>query len=191
MNQLINRRRFAHTALMLGALLILTLAGCTSVHETPSVTAKASTIYLVRHTEKAKDGTRDPALTAAGLARAAYLAEMVRDTPLHKVMSTDYQRTRSTAQAFAEQANLSVELYSPDNFDVRAFAHSIAGKNAVIVGHSNTIPGLVNDLLREDRYSDQDESDYDTFFVVSLYATSATAVRLHLPYPTPTDSNKQ
>lgn len=164
-------------------LLTIVQAGCTISPD--SSVAQASTIYLVRHTEKASDGTQDPALTQAGLARAAYLAEMVRDTKIHKVLSTDYQRTRSTAQAFAGQANVEVELYAPDEFNVRAFAKSIGGENAVIVGHSNTIPGLVNALLQEERYSDQDESDYDSFFIVSLHAKSVSAIRLHLPYPTP------
>jgi broad specificity phosphatase PhoE len=168
----------------------LGLMACVNSSHSLSQESGATIIYLVRHTEKAQDGTKDPALTQAGEARAAYLASMLKEASVEKVLSTDFERTRETARPFAERASVSVELYDPAHFDVQAFAQSIVGGSAIIVGHSNTIPKIVNTLLGEDQFADQLESDYDSFFIVTIHGSAASAVRLHLPFPAIPDASR-
>ena len=61
-------------------------------------------VYLVRHAEKADDGTTDPPLTVAGQIRVQTLKAILADASLTHVHSTDVERTRETARPIAEDA---------------------------------------------------------------------------------------
>lgn len=104
-----------------------------------------TTIYLVRHAEKqvGADAPKDPALTEAGQARAQALARLLSDVPVAGVYSTDTLRTRTTGQPTAEAHGAKVQLY--DHADPGALAKTVtaAGGSWLVVGHSNTVPGLV------------------------------------------------
>ncbi|GAI92910.1 unnamed protein product, partial [marine sediment metagenome] len=52
-----------------------------------------TTIFLVRHAEKAQDSTSDPPLTSEGKARAQELAYILKHVPLVAIYSTPYIRT--------------------------------------------------------------------------------------------------
>ena len=56
----------------------------------------ATVVYLVRHAERAEDGTSDPPISEAGEARSRLLAGMLLDAGVTHVHTTDYKRTRST-----------------------------------------------------------------------------------------------
>jgi 2,3-bisphosphoglycerate-dependent phosphoglycerate mutase len=43
-----------------------------------------------------------------------------------------------------------------------------AGKTIVVAGHSNTIPGLVNLLLHDNKFKNLDDNEYDKIFVVTV-----------------------
>ncbi|MGC1242759.1 MAG: histidine phosphatase family protein, partial [Chryseosolibacter sp.] len=72
-----------------------------------------TTFILVRHAEKADDGTDDPDLTREGEGRALKLAFMLKDTEIDAVYSTDFRRTKNTAKPLAEIRNLEVLPYEP------------------------------------------------------------------------------
>ena len=126
-------------AVVVSALLAGGFAAPVAAQEAPPTTV----IYLVRHAEKADDGTNDPPLSAAGEARAATLARMFVDAGLTAVHTTAYRRTRSTAAAVAEVSGLSVREYDPRA--LAAFAERLRseGGRHLVVGHSNTTPDLV------------------------------------------------
>lgn len=129
-----------------------------------------TTVYLVRHAEKASDGSRDPALTSEGQARAGRLAELLANEDVSGVYSTNFKRTRDTAQPVAEQFGLEVNIYSP--FDLAASLEMVArhaGKTILIVGHSNSTPAIVNFLLRQDQVEQLDESEYDKLFQLDYH----------------------
>ena len=77
---------------------------------TTTATASAQgTIYLVRHAERADSGTMagttmatDPDLSEAGRARAASLAVMLKDAGIKAIYTTEYKRTRQTAEPLAK-----------------------------------------------------------------------------------------
>jgi hypothetical protein len=58
----------------------------------------ATTVILVRHAEKADEPGADPALSAAGEARARALADALRDVKVAAVLTTPYRRTNATGQ---------------------------------------------------------------------------------------------
>jgi 2,3-bisphosphoglycerate-dependent phosphoglycerate mutase len=137
-------------------------------------------LFCVRHCEKAKDGTKDPDLTAEGQARAAQLGRILADAQLTRVCATPYKRTQQTAEAVREKTTqkISLETYSPDAQDV--FVESLlAGggdKRYLIVGHQNTIPALLNHLLGEVKYYNLGDYEYDKMFIIKTKGVGQTEV---------------
>ena len=120
----------------------ITLALCIAVLACPSAMAAEFDLYLVRHAEKASDGTRDPALTPDGEARAARLAAWLSTRGIEAAWSTNYQRTRQTVAPLAKAQGLKVKLYEPGDLTAQATALLEAAQTAVVAGHSNTTPEL-------------------------------------------------
>lgn len=134
-------------------------------------------MFVVRHAEKVEDGSRDPDLTAAGRARAARLARMLGDVGLTGVYSTDYRRTRETAEPTARAAGLRVRIYDPG--PTEALADRLRGRPGryLVVGHSNTVPDLVR-ALGGDPDPDMAEAGYDRLYVVLIGPGGVTTLRL-------------
>jgi len=134
------------------------------------VKKEASTFFLVRHAEKEKD-TTNPSLTAAGNQRAKELARLLSEVKLSAVYSTNYNRTKETAQPTSIDKNLLINEYNPSEqaaFATEVLAQHPRGK-VLIVGHSNTIPALVNIFLGEEVYPSLSDSDYDNLYVLTVY----------------------
>jgi phosphohistidine phosphatase SixA len=154
--------------LLLGALFCPAAAGA---QDDPVV------VYLVRHAERAEDGTSDPPISEAGHARALLLAEMLRDAGITRVHSTDYERTRSTAAPTADALGLEMLLYDPrDLAGMAAQLRQSPGRHLVL-GHSNTTPQLV-EALGGSPGSPIEEMEYDRLYIVTLTDGEATTVLL-------------
>ena len=139
---------------------------------------EATTLILVRHAEKVDDGTRDPALSAAGKERAQVLIELLRETPIEAIYSTPYKRTRETVEPLAHAKGISVTEYKPHDWDVlKKIVDENKGKTIVMVGHSNTTPWVANVLLGEEKkYPDWKDDDYDNVLIVSEFGDGHTNV---------------
>jgi len=123
-------------------------------------------IFLVRHAEKANDGTKDPPLTQEGEIRAERLAHVLKSFDISAVYSTDYQRTRDTANPIANASEVDVQLYDPRS-DMIIDALSSHNGNILIVGHSNSTPTLCNRIIGKEKYQKLDESVYTQLFIIS------------------------
>lgn len=133
-----------------------------------SVAFAANTVvYVVRHAEKVvgDDAPKDPPLTDAGEARADELARVLADVELESVRSTDTLRTRSTGKPAADKRGLTVQIYDHEAPDALAKALIEAGGAHLVVGHSNTVNGIV-EALGGPGGPDLDESIYDRLYVV-------------------------
>lgn len=108
-------------------------------------TAAPVLVLMVRHGEKADDGTPDPPLTEPGRERAACLAAMLDGFAPTHLFSSTYQRTRATLEPLATATGLTPTLIDPkdDAAWQRALRELPPGSRAVVVGHSNTLPALV------------------------------------------------
>lgn len=140
----------------------------------------AADLFLVRHAEKQHDGTRDPALTQAGLKRAGDLANFLASAKIRHVFTTNYRRTRLTAAPTALQS--AVELSSYDASKLAEFASQLSSlkENALVVGHSNTTPELVN-LLGGEAGADIEEWQYDRLYLLRIDEQQAVkTLLLHL-----------
>ncbi len=145
------------------------LFGCTAAKV--NSTATSTTVYLMRHAEKAKDGTKDPSLTAEGRERAQTLARKLKGENIRAIYSTDYKRTRETVAPLAEALELDVIIYNPK--DLNSLKEEILkeykyGETIVIVGHSNTTPTLVNLLISKEQFQPIDESDYTNLYKLEI-----------------------
>lgn len=128
-------------------------------------------IFLVRHAEKMSDGSADPALAAAGTARAEELAYILKNVELSAIYSTPYRRTQQTVFPTAKAKDLEVRLYDPgDKSFLEKIIQTFAGGSVLIVGHSNTIPVLANELAGRSGFVELDDDAYDNLFIACVPA---------------------
>ena len=149
---------------MILRILILLLV-CCCIDE--SGAADSYTLYLVRHAEKAQDGSRDPMLTDIGEQRSENLANWFSDKQIEDIWSSDYIRTRDTAKPILSKLDIDVTLYDPGNLPELTENLLKKQHTALIVGHSNTTPQLAR-LLCDCEIADMDESEHDRVIVISV-----------------------
>lgn len=121
--------------------LLLALACCVAL----PAAASEPTTYVVRHFDTPK-GEKDPDLLPHGVARAEALARWFRGKRLCAILVTQYQRTRQTAAPTAAGLSIAIQSYdAADTAGVVARAKASACP-VLIVGHSNTVPDIVEKL---------------------------------------------
>ena len=149
-------------------LLACSLAGCV----TSPGSDKAYTLYLVRHAEKQPDGSRDPLLTESGKQRALHLADWFQDRDIEDIWSSDFNRTRNTAEPTLSRVGFSepgVKLRIYNHGELVPLSKNLLKRqqNAIVIGHSNTTPELAR-LLCHCVIDDMDDSEYDRLIVISV-----------------------
>ena len=142
-----------------------------------SATAAQSTIFLVRHAEKAASGGNDPDLSDAGRARAESLATTLKDSGIAAIFVTELKRTQQTAAPLAKMLHVEPAIMpAKDSAALVSKLRALTG-NALVVGHGNTIPDLIKALGVATPISIE-ENDYDNLFVLVLDA-KPRLIRLH------------
>lgn len=150
-----------------------------------------TTIYLVRHAEKAATPADDPALDSLGQARARALADALEDAAVSRVIVTTYRRTALTAAPLATAAGVTpivVDTRMGGAAHAKAVADSaraMRGSSVLVVGHSNTIPLIVRELGGTAEPLTDD--DYDDLFIV-LIPPSGAVRTVHARYGAPHSS---
>ncbi len=137
-----------------------------------AVAAPPTVVLLVRHAEKAAQPPQDPPLSDAGSARAQALLAVARDAGVTAIITTQYERTRKTAEPTAVALHVTPEVVDagPLAQHAKAVADRIlahAGGTVLVVGHSNTVPAIV-EALGAPKPRDICDSEYDQLFVVVL-----------------------
>ena len=145
------------------------------------------TIYLVRHAEKelSADNPKDPPLTQCGQLRAGSLARFFERVDLDAIYSTDYTRTKNTAQPTASANGTAIKYYNPRELNQFAKLLIDRKEDALVVGHSNTT-GVLAGLLADEEIGSIDESIYDRIYQVVIYKDRS---RLHMLQSTFTCDN--
>lgn len=164
------RRRTFLTPLWLMAFVgVLALAGGIWLVATASTT----TVLVMRHAEKASDGSNDPPLSAAGEARAARLARLLGAGPpaerVQVIYATQFKRTRQTAAPVGAALGVAVTILGADETDqlVAEVLREHRGGRVLVVGHSNTVPAIVA-ALGGGPPPTLGEGDYGDLFVVAV-----------------------
>lgn len=161
----------------------ITILGCKKeqkISDGPLQDTSISTFYFIRHAEKDRSNADnvDPELTQAGLGRAMHWAEILDNVQLDAIYTTDFERTSMTAAPTSVKKDITVQYYNPDEINIEQFKADNLNKKVLVVGHSNTVPDMVNKMIGEDKYSDMDDSDNGSLFIVQIVNGVATDTRL-------------
>lgn len=138
----------------------------------PVLSAWPDVVILVRHAEKEAEPKDNPPLTMAGRERAAELAKVVEAltvrTPVRAIFTTDYTRTRETAAPLAAALRVTPTV---TNEDPMARVRELQGGTVVMVGHSNTLPGLIQ-ALGGGAGQTIGDAEFDHLYVIAAPGTS-------------------
>lgn len=136
------------------------------------------TIYLIRHSEKdlSSNNYSDPPLTACGAERSKEFSNFLSNVALDAIYSTNYTRTKNTAQPTAQSKGLEIQEYDPS--DLEAFSKLLLNnkQDVLVVGHSNTT-GVLAGLLVGEEIGVFDLDSYNRVYQVVICNDKG---RLHL-----------
>jgi 2,3-bisphosphoglycerate-dependent phosphoglycerate mutase len=138
------------------------------------VTANSTTVVVIRHAEKEASTVVDPALSAAGEARAALLAQMFGNAKgagrIDAIYVSPALRNRLTAAPLAGRLGI-VPVVAPAD-DPKALARRVLRENSggrvLIIGHSNTVPEIVAALAGRSDIPKIDEQDFGVMYIVTV-----------------------
>jgi len=154
---------------------------------------KPVTVFLVRHAEREDEPRRDPPLRKEGVARSQELAKLLGAAGIKTIITSQFARTRQTAEPLATKLNLTVTPISlrsnPTN--PRQIAEESTtevvnrilerpGEGVLVIGHSNSIPDVIR-MLGGDNVPTIDERTYNDLFIVTVYGKGKAKV-VHLKY---------
>ena len=149
---------------------------------------KVTTVFLVRHADKASAPREDPPLNDKGKLRAQELARMLEGSGVKAIYTSQFLRTRQTAEPLGQKlgiASIPVPIEMNPSNPNQVSAQSIkeitdkiyerAGDSVLVIGHSNTIPEVIR-MLGGDVVPKIDEKEFDDFFVVTVYGKGKAKV---------------
>ena len=139
-------------------------------HHAPDVI----TVLVIRHAERANDS-----LTPEGEKRAETLARLLRKKDVSAIFSTKYTRTRETVNNTAERLGLPIQYYDSHLEVANLIKSEYVGKVVLVVGHSPTVPQIIQALGVSSVPSVGDE--FNNLFVVTIRNDGA-ATLTHLKY---------
>jgi phosphohistidine phosphatase SixA len=155
------------------ALCVLLPACVTSPADQNQAKTQDAVYYLVRHAEKQLK-VKNPPLTAEGKQRAQDLADLLSNTPLTAIYSTDYIRTQQTAAPVAKAKGLMVQSYDPR--DLPSFAKKLLSNDGhtLVSGHSNTTPQLAELMGADPGAPIIEATEYNRIYIIERSGNTVT-----------------
>jgi broad specificity phosphatase PhoE len=145
--------------------------------------------YIVRHAEKelvtgpSDIMSIDPPLSEAGKVRALVLRDQLKNKNIRYIYSTNTVRTVSTATPLSQSSGVKIQIYNTKdslNEFIRQLK-SIKKGNVLIVGHSNTVDDIVNQLCNTMKVTG-DLTD-DNIFIVTYKGKKISFERSKYGHP--------
>lgn len=164
-------------AYLLALCLFITFSNYTIAQKNQNISnEKITTYYLVRHAEKDRSNPEDnnPNLTTEGLQRAERWNTVLSNITFDAVYTTNFNRTQQTVASIAEKNNLKPIIYEARELVNDSFISATNGKTVFIVGHSNTIPQIVNTLIGTKKYNDINDNENGSLFIITLIGNQVT-----------------
>lgn len=150
-----------------------------------SCNTATTTYYIVRHAEKetstavTNNMTSDVPLSEAGEQRAEALRDSLMNEGITHIFSTNYVRTKSTAHPLSDADHVPIETYDPEDPNFVSKLKSLGGK-VLIIGHSNTVDDLVNELAGvKEINGDLPDSEYGDLFVITKKGSKISFAKKH------------
>ncbi|MDI5894702.1 phosphoglycerate mutase family protein [Flavobacterium algoritolerans] len=138
-----------------------------------------TTYYFIRHAEKV-DNSQNPDLSEIGLERANLWNKIFSEVGFDEIYSTDYKRTIQTANPTAAAKKIQIKLYNPKTTAIDSFKKETLGKKVLIVGHSNTTPNFVNQIINQKIYADIEDTTFGNLYIVTVNSDTITHQLLKL-----------
>lgn len=166
--------RQSYLKLSVAALAIVT--GCATAQKPsadPPVGREVTTVYLVRHAEKSTmvPTDPDPDINDAGKRRAEALATRLGAAGVTGIIVTQFKRTKETAEPLATAIGVAPEMIpagvvgSSDSVAAAVLRHR--GGKVLVVGHSNTIAGIIA-ALGGPKLPNLCDAEYSNLFVMYI-----------------------
>jgi broad specificity phosphatase PhoE len=127
----------------------------------------ATTLIVLRHADRPSTG--QDVLTPEGAARAQELVHLCQKAGVVAVYGSETNRARDTAAPLAAALGLTPEVYAPKDVSgvvSRIFADH-RGRTVVVVGHSNTVP-LIIEAAGGPKVPDLADDEFDNVFVLTV-----------------------
>ena len=154
-----------------------------------------TTIIFVRHAEKEITNNNDPDLTDEGKKRVFELTRQLKDADvvagIDAIYSTPFKRNMQTAGPLAAALNLKIHNYEKDNYEqvLNEIQDNYKGKIILVVGHSDTLPGLMAELGASKKVPVIADNEYDNIYIVSIpWFGKTKTIRLRYGQPYDPDS---
>lgn len=143
---------------------------------------KETTIFLVRHADKAATAGDDPPLSELGRKRANALRHALEKTGVSAIYATQFQRTQQTVEPLAQALKIPVTKIDAASSDklVAQIREKHSGETILIAGHSNTVPAIIKSLGVAGAPAIAD-TEFDNLFVVTI-GEKGRATLMHLRY---------
>lgn len=125
---------------LLAAALAL-LAACATI-----VPARPGPAYYVMRHLHTPAGERDPDLTAEGRRQAALLPDRFGDERPRAIYVSHFRRTQQSAEPLAARLRLTPIVYDPADTPALVARVRQGPLPALVVGHSNTVPDIIEQL---------------------------------------------
>jgi broad specificity phosphatase PhoE len=160
---------------VLALLFALTLVSCGK----PQPARPSTIVLVVRHAEKASDAEDSP-LTEDGARRSQALVRVAEGAGVSAIYTTQFRRNRDTAQPISDRLKIPVtelsiqDLQKPGDYGktlAREITEKHAGQTVLVVGHSNTIPLILEALTGSP--APVDHAEYSDLFIVTVPPSGA------------------
>lgn len=157
----------------------------------PAPSVGLTTVYLVRHAEKSTmvPTDPDPDITDAGKRRAEALATRLGAAGVTAIIATQYKRTQETAQPLASALGVAPEIVraggngQADSAAAAVLRHR--GGKILVVGHSNTLAGIIA-ALGGPRLPHICDAEYSNLYVMYIPVSGRVELtRQHYGAPDP------
>ncbi len=173
------RRKIAREFYLKTSVVALAIVSACATAQKPAVdptTPGITTVYLVRHAEKSTmvPTDPDPDITSMGQRRAEALASRLGTAGVTAIITSQFKRTQETAQPLAAALRIEPEMIpagsksSSDSVAAAVLRHR--GGKVLIVGHSNTIAGIIK-ALGGPLLPNLCDSEYSNLFVMYIPAS--------------------
>ena len=126
-------------------LILLALLAFAAACATAPAPEPAPAVYVMRHLHTPA-GERDPDLTAEGRAAAERLVDLLGRERIRAIYVSTFKRTAQTAAPLAARLGLTPMTYDPADTPALVARVRAEGGRVLVVGHSNTVPDIVEQL---------------------------------------------
>ena len=145
------------------------------IETSPVSDNQMTTVIALRHAETEKDGTQNPPLSENGKKQVEDLIKALENAGVAAVFTTQFKRTFDTGKPLGEKLGVPVIPVEINGQNLADYHNQIAekilkefsGKTVVVIGHSNTVPPIVQALSGKTVPAIDDASEFDALFVVT------------------------